>query len=393
MLTGRYGLTNDTYPSLASDRPTLARSIQSHGIETAGFTTNPFLSRAFGYDAGFDIFRDYQNIFERTGAKVFPNGLERPSERFKRINDVVPILPLAKKTYRVVAGQSRPYVSATRVVDDVTDYLDSTSRPFFCWAHLMDIHHPCYPPVEYRRRHDVATDITEREVEQMYSRFVAEADALAESDVATLKKLYRAAIDYVDDELERVFECMSTNGLLEKTTVIVTSDHGELFGEHGQYNKPARLYDELVQVPFVISQPPAILRDQDLELFSLIDLPPLIHDVLGVPPEPDMGEHSPAELSERDHVLLEEFRNGEVLLASRSLDWRFEIDHIRGERAVYDLRNGEVTRRDIGSVDDATVDHLEQRAESHLNRIAAEHADVDVSKEVRERLNTLGYLE
>jgi arylsulfatase A-like enzyme len=389
ILHGSFGLDIPTFPQMDIERPSLASSLRDCGIPTAGFTSNPFLSREFRYDRGFDRFRDYQNALSRKSARLFPRGIERASGVIEQIDRWLPVTIIMKKLYELASGESRPYVSATQIVDDTMDFLLTIQSPFFCWAHFMDVHHPCFPPKRYRDRQGVASDLTASAVSDMYSRFVRETESLSEANLTTLRRLYRAAIAYVDDELNRLLDELEARGSLEKTLVIVTSDHGELFGEHGQHSKQARLYDELIQVPLVFSHTFSSLSSTDL--ISLIDIPPLVHEVFGCSPPSTYASHSPLSNDPRELVVFEHVRDNKAIIGARSKQWRYVIDDIRDEERLTELTTGQVDVLPKSLNDDAK--RVKSAAVEHLNRIAHTDGELSVSADVRNRLAELGYLE
>ncbi|MFB9809237.1 sulfatase-like hydrolase/transferase [Haladaptatus pallidirubidus] len=71
MLTGTLPLSHSGLGPLNDDRPRVASNLRKAGLNTGGFQSNPFLSRHFNYDVGFDIFEDYQNPLMGIATKVF----------------------------------------------------------------------------------------------------------------------------------------------------------------------------------------------------------------------------------------------------------------------------------------------------------------------------------
>jgi hypothetical protein len=101
---------------------------------------------------------------------------------------------------------------------------------------------------------------------------------------------YLRELRLVDDQLGRLRAAIDERGLASRTTVIVTADHGEAFGEHGTHQHGVTLYDELVHVPLIIASPgaPAGAIEQPV---SLIDLGPTVLDLFGQPtPGSYMGQ-------------------------------------------------------------------------------------------------------
>lgn len=390
ILTGTYGSWRDDYPRMGSDRPFLAASLSTQGIATGGFTSNPFLSRSFGYHTGFDTFHDYQNVVERKAAELFPDGIERPRGTLRRIDERVPLTKVLKCVYELLAGQSRPYEPAETIIDDTIAFVNDSPEPFFCWTHLMDVHHPCYPPHPYRETHGVS-DIDRDRIADIYARFASEQDALTEEDVTLLRRLYQAAIAYVDDEINRLLDALADRDRLAETAIILTSDHGELYGEHGEYSKPSRLYDELLHVPLLMSEPPVKIRERRDRLFSLLDVPFLVHHLLAT--EPDSRYQGRAlDDAAREMIVSEVIKRDDVMVSVRSDEYRYEIDNIRGTTQLYETGSGEPPV-DSNSPDSEIVTRMRELARNHLGQMEAVTAEMDVSEDVRSRLAKLGYLD
>ena len=94
---------------------------------------------------------------------------------------------------------------------------------------------------------------------------------------------YDDSIAYLDDQLGRLFAALDSKRLLENTLVIVTADHGELFGEHGAYGHGAHLYRPVVNVPLVVVPPRRTAAGRIVTTpISLRDLPATVVELLGL---------------------------------------------------------------------------------------------------------------
>lgn len=93
---------------------------------------------------------------------------------------------------------------------------------------------------------------------------------------------YLAEVEIVDRELHHLYDVLEQLHLLDRTVLIVASDHGEAFGEHGVYHHATTLYEEMVRIPLLI-RIPGVPHRQVAEPVSLIDLAPTILDMFGLP--------------------------------------------------------------------------------------------------------------
>jgi len=359
------------------------------GRTTGAFHCNPFLSTHFNYDVGYDEFKDYQNPLMGIATKIFPRGIEINNAKLRRIDDTLHITDAIKKSYQLVKGKPRPYVSAEVITDDTIEWLGETDQSFFCWTQYMDVHHPCFPPEEYRDRYNI-TDVTQTDVSEWYSALLREPETLSEKEIDDLETLYEAAIEYTFDQIDRIVRYLKDTGRYEDTLIILTSDHGELFGEYDQYGKPERMYDELLHVPLVVVNGPDYLEKATDDLVSLLDVPPLIHDALGLDVPDEYEGRVPGKDESREYIMAEHEVEGDVIVGARSEDWLYEGDEINDEHRLFDLRNGlkqvERDHPDATTVRNAVLARLNQLD------IEAKYLQGDMETDVENRLEDLGYL-
>ena len=391
MLTGTLPLSYGGLGPLVDERPRVSERLGAAGLHTAGFQCNPFLSRFFNYDRGYDEFVDYQNPLMGAATRIFPRGIEINNPKLRRIDEVFHLTDAIKKSYQLVKGKPRPYVAADVVTDDALDWLDDVGDGFYGWVHYMDVHHPCFPPKPYRERYGVA-DVTQSEVSEWYAAVIKRPETLDEPTVEKLLGLYEAAIDYVMDQVDRLLDRLRASGRYEDTLVVLTSDHGELFGEHGEFGKPERMYDELVHVPLVVLNGPSSLADAEDDLVSLLDIPPLAHDALGLSVPAEYEGQVPGVDPPREYVMSEHEVDGDVVVSARSREWLYEADEIAGEHRLFDLRGGRFEETalsaspDAAWVRDVVADRLEELD------VRAHALESEVEGDVQERLQELGYL-
>lgn len=391
VLCGSLPLSYGGLGPLSASRPRLAAYLSEAGFRTGGFHCNPFLSRFFHYDQGFDRFVDYQNPLMGIATKVFPRGIELGNSKLEWLDDAINLTENIRRAYSFVYGRPRPYVRAEVITDDVLDWLRREDHPFFCWAHYMDVHHPCFPPEPYRRQFNV-NDITHQEVADRYSDLIAGPDQPDPERLQTLSKLYRASIRYVFDQIERLIDYLQRHALFEDTTVIVTSDHGELHGEYGMFGKPARLYDELLHVPLIVVNGPDELRQAREDLVSLLDIPPLIHESLGLPVPEEYDGRIPGVDPPRTYIPAEHEVEGDVIIGARSNQWLYTVDSTRDEDRLFRIQDGKTTA--VEYEEQPTPLRLRKAVMERLAELDFEASDFDQSmgRDVEARLEDLGYL-
>ena len=237
----------------------MAEILKSQGYTTAAVTGGGFVHAAFGFDQGFD---EYQSFSSRMG---FDNEIEITTER-----------SLAK-------------------LDRLKE------RRFFLFLHTYEIHNPFRPREVFLdqipgRSPDVSVDVVK-------VPSVAEDGFLTHRELGLVNKgrptderpddlmdlardLYDAGIAHTDTFIGRFLHRLEELGLADDTIVVLTSDHGELFGEHGEVNHYT-VYDENVLVPLMMAGPGFEdgLRRIALQVRS-VDIMPTLLDWVGLhPPE------------------------------------------------------------------------------------------------------------
>jgi arylsulfatase A-like enzyme/Flp pilus assembly protein TadD len=179
---------------------------------------------------------------------------------------------------------------AVEVVDAALEWLRRPRRqPFFAWVHVFDPHHPYDPPAPFSRRYS--------------------------------GRLYDGEVAYSDSQLARLLAFLDEAGLTDDTLVVVTSDHGEGLGDHGEQEHLFFLYDSTLQVPLLLRWPGVLpagarIRGQ----FRSVDLLPTLLDLLGLPPAHGSGTSRAGNLCTGDRLPANE-SYAESLYGSLHFGW------------------------------------------------------------------------
>jgi len=198
LMTGLYPPTHTVRDNVAFKVPqeavTLAEVLRDEGYDTSAFVGSYPLAAEFGLDQGFDHYDDE---------------LERPGSR------------AAKGRFEIYFDER----SAGDVVDAVAAYHQDRDplRPFFAFVHFFDPHQPQIPPAPY--------DMTFRQLP------------------------YDGELAYVDEQIGRLLAFLEERGDLENTVVIVTADHGEGLGEHGELTHAMLLHQATLHIPLIVAGP------------------------------------------------------------------------------------------------------------------------------------------
>jgi arylsulfatase A-like enzyme len=116
---------------------------------------------------------------------------------------------------------------------------------------------------------------------------------MTEYDHRLVRAAYWAMIDLIDAQVGRMIACLERTGQLDDTLVILSSDHGEMLGDHGIYLKGPFFYDGAVRVPFIVSWPGGIEGGRRSDaLVEAVDIVPTLLDAAGLPRHPGIQGRS-----------------------------------------------------------------------------------------------------
>jgi arylsulfatase A-like enzyme len=309
MLTGVYpALHGITYPvgNLAQAIPTLAEILSRGGYQTAAVTENAMITATSGFARGFDSYRENRSVLDAAGD-----------------------------------------VDAT--FGDGGKWLEGhADERFFLFLHTYEAHAP------YSPKGGALEDLTGP---------APEASEGPSDRYAGNRRQYAAEIHYTDRVFGKLVEDLERLDLLDHTVIVVTSDHGEEFGEHGRLGHSKTLYDEVLRVPLVIWAPGIVAAGRRVsEQVSLVDLTPTILDLLGVAAPPGMhgvslrgllSDDTPAATPPRDEVRFAEGLDDETprrrFIVARTRDHKWiQMADEDAPREIYDLQSdpGEKQPRD-----------------------------------------------
>lgn len=241
---------------------TWASFLSREGYATASFSCNAFVSRHTDLARGFDVAADVEGLVG--GGPSFLGRALRAAHR------------TARRTFQKDRGARRAWRQARRWLSETGD------RPFFLFMNFMDCHLPYRLEsdqllhfVEPARRAEVAR-IPMDPFGAMAGRHVYEPQ-----DIEDLKAMYDGALRYLDGMVGALDAHLAALGRREDTLLIITSDHGESFGEHGLFDHQYGLYEPLVRVPLVVRGPDLDSGLTEEGLAQLVDLFPSVARRLG----------------------------------------------------------------------------------------------------------------
>lgn len=315
----------DEFSWLDRSRKTIAEAFREAGYQTVGFFSGPPLHPNFGFGQGFDSYHDC-TTFSETSIGILKGD----------------------KVLTELEHKPNTVVTNGEVLDAVDRWLkDATARPLFMFIHMWDVHYDYQPPQPYDRLFDpdYRGPCTGREVLEVVKRPADWTDA----DVAHLQALYDGEIRWTDETVRKICERLEARFGAENLLIVITSDHGEAFYEHGVHGHRLSLHEEEIRVPLLIRYPSRIKGNRRVEnLVSLVDLAPTVLDLAGIHDGlPDAYGRSLAPLlrdpSARgpDRPALCEVINTQTdlhLFALRTPEWKLILDIEKARFDLYDLR-------------------------------------------------------
>ena len=391
------GLYGGCLGRLAPARPSPVEALAADGYATGGFSTNPHLSKATGYDRGFYYFDD-----------LVPNEADPLLSRVKGGQRLLRH-PLTHRLSALLGKRLRPaqvYNSAEEVTDSACRWLEQVESPFFGWIHYMDVHWPYY--LEKRLEHpgDIAQAWRDRTIMHERANFTGKK-RITPGQREHFVELYQKALRYLDDQIGRLLEHVKALGHDSNTVIIAVSDHGEEFMDHGRWGHwESNLYDEIVKVPLIIRMPRQAEGEVIERQVRLLDLMPTILDLGDCPQPPGVEGTSltPLWLSigspyEAAESISEMRRPPWHRIAVRTESFKYIWDNKRPDQPeLYDLRHDPGETENVLEEHREVADRLQACVDVHLQRareteFAGEGMELELDKETVERLRALGYIE
>jgi arylsulfatase A-like enzyme len=272
-LTGQWPFRNNSQwkYTLDASHPTLAEHLRSRGYQTAGFVANTeSCNYETGLDRGFAHYDDYPLTPQSlVGRSVAGEWLLKNLLSFGDGYD--------QKWIRL---QSR---GASEINDAFLAWLDQRrpDRPFFAFLNEFDAHAPYIAPPGRQGRFGMRPR-TAGDYRVLLDFTTMDKNRITRQDVWLARDCYHDCIAFLDDQLGRLLDELQRRGLLENTDVIITSDHGEEFGEHLYFGHAYNTNLDAIGVPLVILSSRAPKGRVVSGPVSLRDLAATVVDLLGL---------------------------------------------------------------------------------------------------------------
>ena len=246
MLTGLYpgnhGIMTGLQKLAGGEIPLLGPILAANGHATVAISQSMVSSHQFGFDRGFEEFYYNDQL----------NGWLLRSQEVRR-----------------------------RLLDWLVHRIDP-ERPVFAFLHTVDPHGPYRAPKEFREFADLSLGRLKWRQYKPWT-FVSRAFGEDPGEVAHMHGLYHGEVAHADHEFGRFLDMLEYLGLYDDSLIILVSDHGEEFREHGGFEHGRTLYEELVRVPLIVKYPRSLRAGETVrERVNLVDIMPTVLDVVGV---------------------------------------------------------------------------------------------------------------
>lgn len=328
LLTGQNPLTHGVvqlsdsagFQRLPQDTPRLATSLQSAGWRTSAFVTNPNAGAVHGYDAGFET---YHELFADKALW----------------NDGVDGAQLAPRLANFLAS-----------VD--TD-------PYLAYVHVFEPHAPYNAPADLLAEHVQPYNGPARGDRAWLDAVKHGEVRLDDAGWTHLRELYAARVALADRVLGELLDALERSGRADDTLVLVTSDHGEAFGEHGWIEHGDHVYAEQVDVPLVLAGPglsPARVSGPA----TLEDIAPTLLPLAGVSVPPNMEGRDLLAAAQPERALHARSAAALPVFSWTRWPWRLHVDTATRRVRLHDLDSDPQERVDLSDLQPATTLVLQQ---------------------------------
>ncbi|KPJ58763.1 MAG: hypothetical protein AMJ42_02670 [Deltaproteobacteria bacterium DG_8] len=364
---------------------TLAEVLKQNGYKTVAFSDNPHITKCNGFDQGFDTFIE---------------------------------------NYDWLKGNAEPLTNKV-----LNWFRENYQKKYFIYIHYLDPHDPYNAPGIY---HDIFLNKKVIDVSNTVKRgntYVLNGEYhldrrmkeklksisnpdyplptplhISKKELNYLIDLYDGEIRYVDYQVGRIISVLKELKIYDKTTIIISSDHGEEFLEHGMFRHGYHLYDEIIKVPLIIISPHFNKTPLKIETpVNLIDLMPTVLDLLGIPSTSGMKGKSLIPLINQDErveslSISETSWKGSSAQTLRLANWKY-INDIRNERTeLFNLGEDSGERNNLHLKESKRAKKLSCLLSDIISKAyhvteKSKGKDTQLENKQLEKLKSLGYIQ
>jgi arylsulfatase A-like enzyme len=360
ILSGLYPSTHgliDEQHRLADEVVTLAEALGEHGYTTAAFVDGGFMSADFGLAQGFETWDSSAGGgFAEIGPKV------------------------------------------------VTWLGEHAEENFLLLIHSYDAHPPYDPPEPYRSTSLAGVgepsegfDASPEQLEAARAAMAGDdPQPLPDTDLAYARALYEGEVRFVDEWVGRIVAELDRLGLGERATVVLISDHGQAFGEHGRLLHDG-LYTPVTRVPFLLRLPASFAAQTVTTIVEALDLMPTLLDLAGAPPRPVQGESLvPLIRGAGMPPYLAFTESGDHLRAVALAGYHMILDREADRSELYRFTDDPLETTDLAAGEGERIEVLRRHVETWEEKVRAAAVGAEqgsVAEDTLEQLKSLGYIQ
>jgi arylsulfatase A-like enzyme len=383
---------------LPEHAPYLPELMREAGYQTLVITANAYYAAEWGFDRGVDRMVDYYR--------------ERP----RRLSELKTPERQAEEVWQRFLAPA---------------FEGESETPLFAILHELDPHSPYEPVSPYDELYDFGyrgnLDSWQEKRPKDANRLIFAANRygpwLEPADVRQLRALYHGEVSAMDTYLGRLLDRIEERGLRKRTLVVLLSDHGEQFFEHGIWGHGGSVHQEELGVPLIFSLPGVVPSGARSDVpVQLVDVMPTILDLVGVASPAGLHGRSlvPEMLApgQRREVQpsfarsnLSTFHKGTPKVRIESSDsvrlgnWKLvrrsisRRRNVRVQYELYDLSRDPGESLDVWPTQPVVGHTLRQlletrlRLDGEMSFEAQERPPEELSEEVLQNLRELGYIE
>lgn len=374
MITSLFPRTHNIHPgnqrALESERVTLAEQLRENGFVTAAFTDSGWMRRKFGFDQGFEVFDDSGGGFEAIVPKALQWVEDHQEDQFF----------LFLHTYDV---HSNPTTEIPYACPDGSQnlYLDTDLSQFrSCSDGVCGAQRLAWINNQLRDSEALLTDY------------------MSTDEIGIVSSLYDGCINYADQQIETILSRLEELAILEETLILITSDHGEGFAEHGYLLHDSGGYEEYSHLPLMIRFPRRTHGGQRVaELATMVDLMPTVLAALDIDSNPEIQGVSLMPAIEAGRAVRKDLHMYGVLRTDR---WKYFSE----TRELYDLGSDPTESQNVYASHPETAAEMERRVrqladidirleEAFAAAVTGGEDQIELTEEELENLRALGYLQ
>lgn len=376
----------------------MSETLQRSGVKTIGINSNPYLTKFYGYERGWDEFIDYITKDKSTKNEKIKtkDNINEKNRLLKNINKKIPSLIKENEyvrllshviNYSLLNKSKKVHEDASIITKDAIEMIKKYKNDsFFMWIHFMDAHEP-YLEKPYHSSLTIAK-----------TKLKKEKKTISKKELKTLyKQSYNKAISLIDKNIEKLVSHLKY--INKKTIIIITSDHGQQFWEHDSFGHYAHFFEELIHIPLIIYGENYKNKTRE-ELVQLIDIPPTILSYFDIePPKTYKGIRLDNKNKKRDCIIIETYhdenfdvrnKKGDLpplkTYALRTKKWKFIFGDNR--RKLFNLISDPSEKKNLYHQEKVLTNYFQKILKDHIRK----QKNLKEKEDVKRKIEKLKYL-